>query len=481
MHNNLRNNKKSADFYSLTPLISTWIRGLTDQKKGLDDAIMEHGSPLNIHEKQSFLHNMDEMSAAFTKYDLDHRIFFARKANKCMLFPQAAFEHGHGVDTASYRELKQCIDLGIKAEHIVCTAAVKTDRLIALAIQHGVSLAIDNWDECERIQHIAEELHRHVHIIVRLHGFVSDGKRLHTRFGFSIADVPGLIDNTFGKGNIFSQFVYKGLHFHLNGYSTQERADALWQCSELIEQLTGRGIKTESLDFGGGIVMNYLSSKEEWQEFDQAMQQAVRLEREELTIANDGLGYQLIDGKLHGQLAVYPYYNEVNKASFLEQILTTAKDGMPLYEKLRSLNIQLRIEPGRSLLDQCGITVARVSFRRLDTKGNLLIGLEMNRTQLRSSSADFLLDPIHIPTEKAIEEPTQGYLVGAYCLEQEFILKRKLRFTQLPQVGDLFAFVNTAGYMMHFYESEAHLFELAKNLVYNINDNTLILDKLEEF
>jgi len=37
----------------------------------------------------------------------------------------------------------------------------------------------------------------------------------------------------------------------------------------------------------------------------------------------------------------------------------------------------------------------------------------------------------------------------------------------LPQVGDLVIFVNTAGYMMHFFESSAHLFPLATNLIWN--------------
>ena len=125
------------------------------------------------------------------------------------------------------------------------------------------------------------------------------------------------------------------------------------------------------------------------------------------------------------------------------------------------------MEPGRSLLDQCGLSIAQVAFRKTDSAGNLLVGLAMNRTQLRSSSADFLVDPIHIPKqpkENNLSMQSHGYLVGAYCLEQELILKRKLTFQQYPEVGDLIAFPNTAGYMMHFFESEAHLFELAANV-----------------
>ena len=39
-----------------------------------------------------------------------------------------------------------------------------------------------------------------------------------------------------------------------------------------------------------------------------------------------------------------------------------------------------------------------------------------------------------------------------------------LNLDQKGTIGDFVAFVNTAGYMMHFFETEAHLFELSQNL-----------------
>ena len=162
---------------------------------------------------------------------------------------------------------------------------------------------------------------------------------------------------------------------------------------------------------------------------------------------------------------MYPYYNEINQDRFVEKVITGLKNGLPLFHHLKQQQIELRIEPGRSLLDQCGITVAKVASRKKDADGRNLIGLEMNRTQMFSSSADFLLDPIFIPRTKRETESCDVYFVGSYCLEQELILKRKIVLPQFPEIGDLVCFVNTAGYMMHFYESEAHLFDLARNLV----------------
>jgi diaminopimelate decarboxylase len=113
------------------------------------------------------------------------------------------------------------------------------------------------------------------------------------------------------------------------------------------------------------------------------------------------------------------------------------------------------------------MTIARVVYRKYDSRGDLLIGLEMNRTQLFSSSADFLLDPslLYQQAPDHHDREVSAYFVGASCLEQDVILKRKIRLEKVPDIGDLVCFPNTAGYLMHFYETETHLFELAKNLI----------------
>lgn len=96
-----------------------------------------------------------------------------------------------------------------------------------------------------------------------------------------------------------------------------------------------------------------------------------------------------------------------------------------------------------------------------------MVGLHMNRTQCRSTSADFLLDPLLIPTGPKVQDraPYEGFLVGAYCIEEELILRRRFEFPAGVAKGDLVAFPNTGGYLMHIIESASHQLPLAKNLV----------------
>jgi diaminopimelate decarboxylase len=140
---------------------------------------------------------------------------------------------------------------------------------------------------------------------------------------------------------------------------------------------------------------------------------------------------------------------------------------------VRTRGLQLRLEPGRALVDGCGLTAARVEFRKQRRDGTWLIGLAMNRTQCRTSADDFLVDPLLLrpPAGAGVDAgvhapgPIQGYLVGAYCSERELLTWRRLRFPHGVEVGDIVVFPNTAGYFMHALESSSHQMPLARNLV----------------
>ena len=118
-----------------------------------------------------------------------------------------------------------------------------------------------------------------------------------------------------------------------------------------------------------------------------------------------------------------------------------------------------------------------MEFRKQRRDGTWLIGLAMNRTQCRSTSDDFLVDPLLLRpggTGERATEPIEGYLVGAYCIERELLTWRRLRFPSGVEVGDIVVFPNTAGYLMHILESASHQMPLARNLVLPANGEPFI-------
>lgn len=450
----------------LQPLTSPWMFKLIEDYALQEEIFNAHHSPVNVHHLPTFKKNVGDYKEILDGYGIKNQLFFARKANKFKNLIPAAVEAGIGIDTASFHELKQCLDLGIAADLLISTAAIKNNELLNLAIKNGVTIIIDNRDELEQTLNIAQQQNTTVKIGIRISGFMFNGEKLQSRFGFDIDDVETVIHDFFASAKTTQTIQLTGFHFHLDGYSTAQRGEALHQTLDLIERLRPQGFDFSFVDIGGGILMNYLAEATEWKNFQEILKQAVLGDHVPITYNNDGLGFKNRNGEIEGKLNTYPYYNENTKPHFLKAVLETENAaGKHVASRLKELDIQLRLEPGRSLLDQVGITMARVAHRKVDAQGNNLVGLEMNMSQMKSSSADFLLDPFACfknPDPDA--EAVDVYFTGAYCLERDVLLKRKITLPQLPAIGDTIIFVNTAGYMMHFFETEAHLFKRAANV-----------------
>jgi len=227
--------------------------------------------------------------------------------------------------------------------------------------------------------------------------------------------------------------------------------------------------------------MSYLDDGNQWNAFWNAHRDALVGTGDPMTYRNHGLGYTVVARQLYGEPNCYPYYQTPIQADWLANVLDARVGDQTIADSIRQRDLQLRCEPGRSVLDGCGMTVAKVVFRKQHPDGDWFIGLAMNRTQCRTSSDDFLVDPILIPRDNRNDcQAIEGFLVGAYCTESELLSLRKLRFPNGVDVGDLVVFPNTAGYLMHFLESRSHQFPLAKNLaVSNASPLRATLDRID--
>ncbi|MEZ6087341.1 MAG: Y4yA family PLP-dependent enzyme [Pirellulaceae bacterium] len=429
-------------------------------------------SPLNVLNTQPLQRNIRRLDAVAHDFDLDFRVFFARKANKCLNFIDAANAINAGIDTAGQAELLQTLDRGVDPQRIICTAAVKDDALLHLCIMHGVVIAIDNDDEWRAVRRLAETMEQAPRLALRLSGFRFENTKLPSRFGIDVDDVFSFLErNRRSDETLLSSETavmrIEGLHFHLDGYCHKQRVAAIQECLQLTDGLRQRGHAVAFLDIGGGFPMRYVDDVESWETFQREHERALLNEREPITYRNHGLGRMAVNGHVYGSMNVYPSYQSPVASDWLTTVLGSAFESSTIAEALRKRGLQLRCEPGRSVLDGCGMTIARVVFRKRHREGHWLIGLSMNRTQCRTTHDDFLVDPIvvHAGGSAVVDRPAiEGYLVGAYCTESELLSLRRLTFPNGIAPGDLVVFVNTAGYLMHFKESRSHQFPLAKNV-----------------
>ncbi len=427
----------------------------------LFDRVAEFGSPLNVIHTEPMEQNVDALRQVASERKIDLKIFFARKSNKCLSFVDQAKRSGIGVDTASENEVRQCLDRGIDPGQLICTAAVKSEALLQRCIDRQICIVVDNLDELNRIVSIAKTVERSASIALRLGGFHHDGRKLPTRFGFDVGR-----DATLCERLSDLPITVLGVHFHLDGYDAGQRVAALTESLDWINRLRRGGHSPVFIDMGGGFPMSYLQSGQQWKRFWDEHRSALLGQRSEVTYRNHGLGLNVHRGEVIGEPNSYPYSQSPTKGDWLRSILDFPVAGVSIAERIASSNVELRCEPGRCLMDGCGMTVASVEFRKQDAEGHWLIGLSMNRTQCRTSSDDFLVDPILLPCNRSDHRSKSGYLVGAYCTESELLSLRHLVFPHGVRCGDLVVFPNTAGYLMHFLESRSHQFPLAKNYLW---------------
>jgi diaminopimelate decarboxylase len=255
---------------------------------------------------------------------------------------------------------------------------------------------------------------------------------------------------------------------------------------ELVDALRERGHAPSFIDIGGGIPMSYLDTAAEWDRFWSEHRRGLLGDRTPITFEGHGLGLIAHRGEIIGRANVYPFHHAPVRGAWLEQVLSgeITVRGRPrsVADTIRQSGLQLRCEPGRALLDGCGMTAARVAFRKRRRDGTWLIGVEMNRTQCRSGSDDFLVDPLLLrPGTGHSTRPTgpiEAYLVGAYCIERELLTWRRLSFPNGVETGDIVIFPNTAGYLMHLLESSSHQLPLARNLIIT-SSGTPYLDPID--
>ncbi|MDY7095081.1 MAG: Y4yA family PLP-dependent enzyme [Acidobacteriota bacterium] len=479
----------------LTARLESWQKELCKRPARLAALVREHGSPLHLHHVDPFLRNVRRLYEAADEVDVKLGVFLARKANKCLSFVKAARDAGFGVDTASENELRQCLERGLPGERLILTAAIKGTAALSLCARHRVPATLDNFDEIEGLASAARNAGTTAVGALRLSGFRHQGRKLFSRFGFDIDHAVAAVESQWRRPEIAERIRLEGLHFHLDGYDADQRASALDQSLDLAEALRQRGHPVRFIDIGGGLPMSYLDDEAQWQAFWHHHREALLGRQAPLTYRGQTLGLRAHEGRIEGKPKVYPFFQRPTGRQWLRRVLDAPRTGTQhsLATELRRLELELRCEPGRSVLDGAGMTVARVAYRKLHHDGHWLIGLEMNSTQCRTSSLDFMLDPLLLPTGlgRAKESSassgsvssgpgtgSEGFLVGAYCIENELLTSRRLRFPIGVEVGDLFVFPNTAGYFMHFLESRSHQFPLANNLVVGTGLDDIRLDEI---
>ncbi|HVZ67252.1 MAG TPA: hypothetical protein VG917_03235 [Patescibacteria group bacterium] len=415
--------------------------------------INAYGSPLNILFPQNIDQNVKKFGYVFKTHKLNGNIYYAHKSNKSLALVSQIRYNNLNIDVASEQEFKNALTSGFNGSMIEATGP-KNLRFLTLALLHNSLVQVDDISEIKRIISLHQKLgiKERIRIIVRFSGFTSK----ESRFGIhhkKYMEVVEILDKSKSVTDL------KGFSFHLDVNTSEEKIGALEKIFQLYEKFQSRGFEIEYINIGGGFKVNYLQNENEWNNYISNLNN--KHNKELLTWRNTPINH-------------YEYFNKSAGSKYLDEILSTnlRSTNTKAGNLIGELMLKLMIEPGRSLLDQTGITCAKVNFVKKTEKDEILIGLDMNRSNLASTDQEMMLDPIILYNNKSGEKKKVGvYFVGNLCLESDFVYKHKTFLSQIPEEGDIVIFVNTAAYNMDFTESTTAQQKIARKVAVIYKEN----------
>jgi len=325
---------------------------------------------------------------------LDTLICYAIKANSNQAVIATLARLGAGMDVVSEGELRRARAAGVPAAKIIFAGVGKTREEMAYALGEGIlSFNVESEPELESLSEVAAGLGHTARIAVRVnpdvdaktHAKIATGKA-ENKFGVPFEDAPRL----YAKAARLPGLEVAGVHMHIGSQITDlapfRNAFALMR--ELTLDLRAAGHAIRHLDLGGGLGVPYRGGNDlppSPQEYAQ--------------VVRDTVG---------------------------------------------SLGLAIKLEPGRMIVANAGILVARVIYaKRGRDKTFTVVDAAMNDL-IRPTLYEAYHDVWPVDEARSRQEPIAQDIVGPICETGDYLaLDRKL---PLLPAGDLVAFMTAGAY-----------------------------------
>jgi len=350
------------------------------------DLMEQYGSPLYIYSMSEIESNWQQYSQALS--DQPHLICYSVKSNSNLAVLNILANLGSGFDVVSIGELHRVISAGGDPAKCVFSGVGKTLAEIQEALGIGIyCFNIESESEMDRVLSVAESMGVIAPISVRVnpdvdaktHHYISTGLK-ENKFGVDIESALGL----YRKAENSSSLRVCGVDYHIGSQITEVSPlmDALDKALELIRKLASEGIKIEHLDIGGGIGINYDNTQ------------------------------------------------TINISSYIKDVISRVGD------------LEILVEPGRSIVGSAGIFVTKVEYLKQNSNKSFAIVDGAMNDLLRPS----LYNAHHnaLVVQESVEGISDNWdLVGPICETGDFIAKdRHLTLAE----GDYVALTSAGAY-----------------------------------
>lgn len=463
--------------------------------------VEEFDLPLHIIYAPIMIQNVRNYKKVFEKEYPKGKIRFAGKVNPHPSVLKLMAEEGIGADIASLNEMYSALKAGIDPINIDVNGNAKSDHLIDEAVKQNMFFIADSFEEIKIINKRASIQNKKARIAIRISGFdmqnVTDANvftaGVWSKFGENINNIPNIIQNL----NDYKNINFQGFHTHIGSQITKPDSylKAIETLVELSLQAKVMGFPVKLINIGGGFPVDYVTKKE-WVYLEERVRAGyIKTQKgnpDQTFVWNNELGG--LGRNENGQVNPNVWsgeemYSDFPKHKMLEKILTgnltVHNQKMTVKEALLLLNNpELVIEPGRSIAEDAGITLAKVSHNRN-------IGANQNLTTIEASVTSFatamLLPPvnpwtiINNPFKKEAPQPFETFIAGNLCYSGDIISKYKVFLQRKPQRGDIVCCYKTGAYDPGFFAANTNSFPRPTRILVNQDGLIAIIKKKDTF
>ena len=456
--------------------------------------------PLHIYSAPVIRRNVMAFKQVFkTLYPKGH-IRFAAKACAHPAIFKIVIREGAGIDVASYYETQCALESGAPPEQLDLNGNCKEDFLIAKAIQTDMVIVADSIEEFQVVSGIAKRMGKRPRVVMRISGFelghvtaeaIFTAGRW-TKFGASLEDIPDFL-NTLDR---HPHIQLLGFHTHIGSQiaDLEPYLAVLGKMIELGHLLKETGRDCMIINIGGGFPISYVSSQE-WNRFMERIKEGYLASQKGdpsriFIWHNRTGGFETgPDGRLdtshwNDEKFYTPYPKERMVEAILKGKVKVHGESLNTIEALKAVGEpSLVIEPGRSLVGDSAVTLARVSqVRRIERWHNLLT-LEMGVTSFGTA---LVYMPVHHweiinDYDRRDSEPFEAFVAGNLCFSGDMLAKYKISLQRKPVRGDIVLIRDTGSYGPQFFASNANAFPRPARILVDTDGKLTVMKKRDEY
>lgn len=229
---------------------------------------------------KKYIEKFRDIETPFYFYDLDvliptldtvkkeadrhgYRVHYALKANPNPRILKLIASYGFGADCVSWNEIAAALEAGFPPSGIVFAGVGKSDKEIENALNAGIfCFNCESVPEMEVINEFAVKLDKTAGIALRINPFIDAHTHKYittgieeSKFGINIGDLGKIV----AKLSELKRLNLIGIHFHVGSQITRMSVfkSLCTRINELQEWFASRNLNLKVINVGGGLGINY--------------------------------------------------------------------------------------------------------------------------------------------------------------------------------------------------------------------------------